>query len=73
MNPLIIVVYSPSNMQHHVETNIKELAPGLYVNCLVVTVDRIFVRESVKQLGEPIRDVKEGEALDMICWDKEVR
>lgn len=59
-------------MQPPVEAKISELSAGFSINYIIVNVDRIFVRESVKLLEDPERVVKEYGSLDMLCWDMQV-
>lgn len=55
-----------------IQTHIAQLSPGFYINNLLLTVDRVSIREPVKPVGDPPRDVKEFESVDLYCWDDEV-
>lgn len=52
--------------------HLAELSPGCYITSLTLTVDRVFIRETTTALGEPQRQVKESDSVDMICWDSQV-
>lgn len=59
-------------MQTPVEVTLSDLSPGFSINYVIINVDRIFVRESVKHLEGSGRVVKEYGSLDMLCWDRQV-
>lgn len=61
-----------SQMEPVVHNSLSDLAPGVYVTSVTLSVDRVFIRESITQLGEPPRDVKVFEGVELICWDEEV-
>lgn len=60
------------DMDIPIQTHVAQLSPGFFINNLLLTVDRVTIRESVKSMGEPPRDVKEFDAVDLYCWDDEV-
>ena len=59
-------------MEHPIHNHVRDLSIGFGMNYLLLSVDRIFVRERVKKVGDPPRVIKEHESVDMLCWDAEV-
>ena len=60
-------------MAHPIHNHVVDLSIGFSTNFLILSVDRIFVRESIKLVGDPPRAVKEQDSVDLLCWDVEVR
>lgn len=52
---------------------LSDLAPGFFVTQLSLLVDRVYVRETITQVGDPPRDVKEWAGVELICWDDAVK
>ena len=59
-------------MDHPILNHVRDLSIGFGMNYLLLSVDRIFVRERVKKVGDPPRVIKEHGNVDMLCWDAEV-
>lgn len=52
---------------------ISELTPGFTVKPLMISVDRVALRENVISEGDPPFAFMEVQAVDLFCWDEEVR
>lgn len=59
-------------MNNAVTTTVNQLAPGFYVSSLIISVDRIFIREDVASVGDPVVPMKYQKSVDLLCWDQEV-
>lgn len=59
-------------MEPGVHNKLTDLAPGVFVTFLTLSVDRVYVREIISQVRDPPREVKEFAGVELICWDEEV-
>ena len=59
-------------MNVQVNTTVRQLSSGFYINNLTISVDRIFIHEKIASIGDPPKAMKHHTSVDLICWDEEV-
>lgn len=53
-------------------TFLSELTPGFSVKPLMLSVDRVALRETTITEGDPPFSFRELQSVDLYCWDEEV-